>query len=125
MPAAALTQALARGLGLPVSALDGHDALLLVQQLASTARAATAAVRQVIEHQAQARRTLDTAQLGSTSQAEDNPLRSAANVDAAVLALRVATADPVAVMQRSANELCAHDDHLLQAVANARSHPPR
>lgn len=125
VPTAALTQALARGLGLPASALEGHDTLLLVQQLALTARAATAAVRQLIEHQAQARRTLGALQPGLTLASEDNPMRTAANVDAAVLALRVATADPVTVMQRSANELCAHEDQLLQALATARNHPPR
>lgn len=125
VPAAALTQALARGLGLPVSALDGHDTLLLVQQLALTARAATAAVRQLIEHQAQARRALGALRPGPALTSEDNPMRMATNVDAAVLALKVATADPVAVMQRSVTELCAHEDQLLQALASARNHPPR
>lgn len=125
VPAGVLTEALARGLGLPVSALQGHDTLLLVQQLALTARAATAAVRQLIEHQAQARRTLGALRPGPALASDDNPMRTAANVDAAVLALRVAIADPVTVMQRSANELCAHDDHLLQALVSASSHPPR
>ena len=128
VPAAALRQALARGLGLPVSALDGHDTLVLVQQLALTARAATAAVRQVMECQAQSGRTLSTLSTlspGAAPVPDDNPLRTASRVDAAVLALQVAASDPVAVMQRSANELCAHEARLLQALIQARNHPPR
>ena len=125
VPAAALRQALARGLGLPVSALDGHDTLVLVQQLALTARAATAAVRQVMECQAQSRLTLGTLSPGAAPVPDDNPLRTASRVDAAVLALKVAATDPVAVMQRSASELCAHEERLLQALTSARNHTPR
>lgn len=123
--AVALTQALARGLGLPVSALEGRDALLLVQQLALTARAATAAVRQLMEHQDRTHLSHGHLPSVSASLPEDNLLRVASGVDAAVLALRVAAADPVAVLQRSASELCAHEDRLLQALANACKHPQR
>ncbi len=45
--AAALSQALARGLGVPVSALEGQDLLQLVEQLAVAARAAHAALGSV------------------------------------------------------------------------------
>ncbi len=125
VPAAALRQALARGLGLPVSALDGHDTLVLVQQLALTARAATAAVRQLMECQAQSGRTLGHTSPAAAPAPDGNPLRTASRVDAAVLALQVAATDPVAVMQRSASELCAHEERLLQALTDAHNHPPR
>ena len=122
--AAALTQALARGLGLPVSALNGQDLLHLVQQIALTARAATAALQQVIEHQTAARSALDGLQASAPARQIGNPLRAGLKLDPAVLALALANADPVAVMQRSANELCEHEDHLLLALAARRGSVP-
>jgi type VI secretion system protein ImpI len=48
LPAApALAQALARGLGVPVSALEGQDLLQLVEQLAAAARTAHAALKPI------------------------------------------------------------------------------
>ena len=114
--AAALNQALARGLGLPVSALQGHNPLHLVQQMALTARAATAALQQVMAHQTATRHARVGMQAMTPAQQNGNPLRAGLKLDPAVLALTVATADPVAVMQRSADELCEHEDHLLQAL---------
>lgn len=122
--AAALTQALARGLGLPVSALNGQDLLHLVQQMALTARAATAALQQVIEHQTAARSALDGLQASAPARQNGNLLRLGLKLDPAVLALALANADPVAVMQRSANELCEHEDHLLQALTARRGSLP-
>lgn len=114
--AAALNQALARGLGLPVSALEGHNPLHLVQQMALTARAATAALQQVMAHQTATRHAHVGMQALTPAQQNGNPLRAGLKFDPAVLALTLATADPVAVMQRSANELCEHENHLLQAL---------
>ena len=121
---AAVTQALARGLGLPVSALEGQDPLQIVQQLALTARAATAALRQVVEHQSTARRALHGLLLPTPAPPDGNPLRAALKLDPAVLALALAKADPVSVMQRSANELCEHNDHLLRALTAQRGSLP-
>lgn len=45
--APALAQALARGLGVPVSALEGQDLLQLVEQLAAAARTAHAALKPI------------------------------------------------------------------------------
>ena len=122
--AAAVTQALARGLGLPMSALDGQDPLHLVQQIALTARAATAALQQVFEHQAEPRRVLDGLQPPTPAPRDNNPLRVGLKLDPAVLALALAKADPVSVMQRSADELCEHEDHLLGALAAQRGSLP-
>ena len=122
--AAAVTQALARGLGLPMSALAGQDPLHLVQQIAMTARAATAALQQVFGHQARPRHALDGPQLPTPSPREENPLRAALKLEPAALALALAKADPVSVMQRSADELCEHEDHLLRALAAQRGSLP-
>ena len=121
---AAITQALARGLGLPMLALEGQDPLQLVQQIALTARAATAALQQLFGHQAKPHQALDGPQLPTPTPREENPLRAALKLDPAVLALALAKADPVSVMQRSANELCEHEDHLLRALAAQRGSLP-
>jgi len=127
---ATLIQALARGLGLPVSALEGQDPLQLVQQIALTARAATAALQQVLEHQAQQRQEAATdlglggLQTPPPMNQAAHPLQAGSRLDPAVLVLALARADPVAVMQRSANELCEHEDRLLQALAARRGSPP-
>ena len=119
--AVALHQALARGLGLPVSALEGQDPLQLVQQIALTARAATAALQRLMEHQTAGRRTLDGLPAPTPAPQAGNPLRDGLKLDPAVLALALTKADPVAVMQRSAQELCEHEDRLLQALAARRN----
>ena len=103
-----------------MSALDGQDPLHLVQQMALTARAATAALQQVFEHQARPRRALDVLQPPVPAPQDNNPVRAALKLDPAVLALALAKADPVSVLQRSANELCEHEDHLLRALAAQR-----
>ena len=117
--ASALTEALARGLGLPVAALAAQDPLLLAQRLASSAQAALSALRQLMEHQAQARRSIGSRLSVMTPLRDANPLRVAASAQAATLALATAQADPALILQRSAAELCAHQDQLLQAFRSA------
>ena len=128
--AAALIQALARGLGLPVSALEGENPLQLAQQIALTARAATAALQQLVEHQAQQRQqaaihlSVGSLQTPPPMSQAAQPLRAGARLDPALLALALARADPLVVMQRSADELCEHEDRLLQALAARRGSLP-
>ena len=115
----ALTQALARGLGVAPAALTDQDPLLLAQRLASCAQAGAAALRQLMDHQAQARRSIGSRRSALAPLRDANPLRLAESAQAAALALVLQQADPAHLWQRSADELCAHQDHLLQAFRNA------
>ena len=115
----ALTEALARGLGLPAAALAGQDPLLLVERLASCAVAAASALRLLMEHQALARRSIGSRLPLRTPALAANPLRVASSAQAAALALATGDADPAAVLHRSADELCAHQTQLLQAFHSA------
>lgn len=105
---------MARGLGVPVSALPEHDPIRLAEQLAAAARASAVALRQLLEVQALARRNL-----GSRAQAapgpESHPLRKAASAEAALLA----AASPAQLLEEAAAAARAHDERLLQAFAAA------
>ena len=110
----ALAEALARGLGVPVSDLPEQDPLRLAEQLAAAARASAVALRQLLEVQALARRNL-----GSRAQAapgpEAHPLRKAASAEAALLA----AASPAQLLEEAAAAARAHDERLVQAFAAA------
>ena len=117
----ALCQALARGLGLPTASLANHDPLLLAEHLALSARAAVAALRQLQEQQAQTRRALGSRQSLLAPVQGAPTLHRAASAEGALLALALATTsdETVAVIQRCAADLCAHQERLLQALRGA------
>lgn len=115
----ALRQALARGLGVPVAELAQHDPLLLAQSLAHGAQAGAAALRQLLDHQAQARRHIGSRRSALAPLRDTNPLQLASSAAAAALALAAQQADPSILWRRSADELCAHQDRLLQAFRSA------
>lgn len=116
LPAAptALAEALARGLGVPLSALPAQDPLRLAEQLAAAARASAVALRQLLEAQALARRSL-----GSRAPAAPGPgaplLHRAATAESALL---TATA-PAQVLEEAAAQARAHDERLVKAFAAA------
>ncbi|CAD5369876.1 FHA domain-containing protein [Rubrivivax sp. A210] len=117
--AAAVLAALAAGLGLAPTTWAGRDAAEVAGQVGTLARAAVAALAQLLAQQAQARR-----QIGSRSPAlvpvrELNPLRVARSPEAALLALLAPGVDAQQPLQRAAAELAAHQDRLLAALAGA------
>jgi type VI secretion system protein ImpI len=118
-PPANLTEALARGLGVPAASLKGHDALRLAEHLAGAARSATQALRQLLEQQAQARRALGSRPVAAAPVRDPNPLRSAASAEAALLALLAAGQGAGPAIERSAAEIQAHQERLRKAVAAA------
>jgi type VI secretion system FHA domain protein len=114
---AALAEALARGLGVPVASLPA-DPLRLAEQLAATARASAVALRQVLEHQALARRALGS-RAPSAPGPGASPLRTAASAEAALLAALSAGQSPAQVLEQGAAEVRAHEERLVQAFAAA------
>lgn len=110
----ALAQALARGLGVPVSALPVQDPLRLAEQLAAAARASAVALRQLLEHQALARRALGS-RAPTAPGAQASALHKAATAEAAL----IAAASPAQVLEQAAAEVRGHDERLVQAFAAA------
>ena len=110
----ALAEALARGLGVPVADLPSQDPLHLAEQLAAAVRASAVALRQLLEYQALARRSL-----GSRAPAAPGPeasaLRQAATAEAALLA----SAAPAHLLEQAAAEARAHDERLVKAFTTA------
>lgn len=118
-PPTNLSEALARGLGVPASALAGQDPLWLAERLARCAQGATAALRQLLEQQAQARRTLGSRQSVRAAGPDLSPLRLSPSAQAALLALVAAPGDPAELLQRAGTELGVHQDKLLRAFRQA------
>jgi type VI secretion system protein ImpI len=114
-----LVDALARGLGLTPAELAGHDPVRLAECLAVCARSATAALRQLMDQQAQARRSIGSRQSVLLPVRGSNPLRMAGSAEAALLALAGAAGDPAQIMQSCAAELSAHQERLMQAFRGA------
>lgn len=110
----ALAAALARGLGLPSSALPSQDPLRLAEQLAAAARASAVALRQLLEVQALARRNLGSRTPPSV-RPDDHPLRKAASAEEALLA----AASPAQLLEEAAAAARLHDERLVQAFAAA------
>jgi hypothetical protein len=108
---------LARGLGVPAASLPS-DPLRLAEQLAATARASAVALRQVLEHQALARRALGS-RAPSAPGPGASPLRTAASAEAALLAALSAGQSPAQVLEQGAAEVRAHEERLVQAFAAA------
>ena len=111
----ALTQALARGLGVPVAALAGQDPLQQVERLAAVARESLAALRDLLEQQSQSQRRIGSRQSVATPLREANPLRAATSAEAALLELISGANDAPAAVQRSLHSLRTHQDQLLSA----------
>jgi predicted component of type VI protein secretion system len=110
----ALAEALARGMGVPVSALAAQDPLRLAEQLAAAARASAVALRQLLEVQALARRDLGS-RTPVAPGPEAHPLRKAASAEAALLA----ASSPAQLLEEAAAAARAHDERLVQAFAAA------
>jgi predicted component of type VI protein secretion system len=111
---AALAEALARGLGVPVSSLPAQDPLHLAEQLAAAARASAVALRQLLDHQSMARRALGS-RTPSAPGPEASPLRKAATAEAALLAAPSAAL----LLEQGAAEVRAHEERLVKAFATA------
>lgn len=114
----ALAEALARGLGVPVASLSAQDPLRLAEQLAASTRACAVALRQVLEHQALARRALGS-RAPSGPGPDANALRTAASAEAALLAALTAGQSPAQLLEHAAAEVHAHDERLVKAFATA------
>ena len=115
----ALTQALARGLGVPAAALAGQDPLQQAERLAAIARESVAAFRTLLELQALSQRRIGSRLSDVTSLREANPLRAAASAESALLELLTGAGDVPAVVQRSLQSLHSHQDQLLSAFERA------
>ena len=111
----ALTQALARGLGVPVAALAGQDPLQQVERLAAVARESLAALRDLLEQQSESQRRIGSRQSVATPLRVADPLRAAANAEAALLELISGANDAPSAVQRSLRSLRTHQDQLLSA----------
>ncbi len=114
----ALVEALARGLGVPVASLPAQDPLRLAEQLAASTRACAVALRQVLEHQALARRSLGS-RAPSAPGPDANALRTAASAESALLAALAAGQSPAQLLEHAAAEVRAHEERLVKAFATA------
>ena len=110
---------LATNLGLAPSALDGRDPAQTVAQVAALARAAVAALRELLEQQAQGRREIGSRAPALLAVRDVNPLRMAATPEAALRLLLRPGADVQAPVQRATAELAAHDARLMAAFRSA------
>jgi hypothetical protein len=76
------------------------------------------ALRQVLEHQALARRALGS-RAPSAPGPEANALRTAASAEAALLAALAAGQSPAQLLEHAAAEVRAHEERLVKAFATA------
>ncbi|MEK8049002.1 type VI secretion system-associated FHA domain protein [Ideonella sp. DXS22W] len=115
--AEAVREALAEGLGLPASALAGHDALQLTLRVAGLAQAAVASLHHLLAQQARVRTRIGAGP-AEVLAGEPNPLRLAGDSAQALYALLSQT-DPGAAVAQAAGDLLQHQERLLDALDTA------
>jgi type VI secretion system FHA domain protein len=111
--------ALAAGLGVDASAWAGRDPAEVAEHAGALARHAVAALMQLLQQQAAARRQIGSRAPALVAVREVNLLRVASSPEAAVNALLAPGADVAGPLQRAASELSAHQDRLMAAFRGA------